>query len=235
MLAWLFFGLLLGLQHALEVDHLAAVTALSVERRGMGEVMRHGVFWGGGHALVLGAFGGLVYALQLSLNARLANGLECAVGVMMVLLGARLLYLLTRDRIHIHLHRHAGGDVHLHAHSHAGDTRNHAQSRHAHVHAPGGWKRSFSVGLMHGLAGSAALVALAGSSAPSIPVGVAFIAVFGLGSVVGMALFSVAIAVPLAYTAQAFTGLTRAVQALAGLFAVGVGLRIIVGALSMVS
>lgn len=228
MFTWIFFGFLLGLQHALEADHIAAVASMTADKKGVRNIVRHGAIWGLGHALMLGAFGGAVYALELALSERLASSLEFAVGVMMVLLGARLVYVLVRDRIHFHTHRHVPGDVHFHAHSHAGDVKNHAQSRHAHAHPAGGWRRSLAVGMMHGLAGSAALVALAASTAPSIHLGVAFMMLFGMGSIAGMALFSAAIAVPLSYTALTLTWATRAFQALAGIFAIGIGLHIMV-------
>ncbi|PZF75762.1 urease accessory protein [Aestuariivirga litoralis] len=228
MLTWVFFGFLLGLQHALEADHIAAVASLTADKKGVRNIIRHGAVWGLGHALVLGAFGGAVYALELTLSGRLASGLEFAVGIMMVLLGARLLYVLLRDRVHFHTHRHGAENVHFHAHSHAGDVKNHALSRHGHAHPAGGWRRSLAVGMMHGLAGSAALVALAASTAPSIPLGVAFILLFGLGSIAGMALFSAVIAVPLSYTAMTLTWATRGFQALAGLFAIAIGLHTLV-------
>lgn len=228
MITWVLFGFLLGLQHALEADHIAAVASITADKKGVRQIVRHGAVWGLGHALMLGAFGGAVYALELSLSGRLASGLEFAVGIMMVLLGARLLYVLLRDRIHFHTHRHAAGDVHFHAHSHAGDVTNHAASRHAHAHRAGGWRRSLAVGMMHGLAGSAALVALAASSAPSVPLGIAFMVLFGIGSIAGMALFSTVIAVPLSYTATTLTWATRGFQALAGVFAIGIGLHTLV-------
>ena len=116
----------------------------------------------------------------------------------------------------------------MYSHSHAGDVRDHRKSAHAHGHPAGGWRRSLAVGMMHGLAGSAALVALAASTAPSVPLGVAFMVLFGLGSIAGMALFSAVIAVPLSYTAVTLTWATRGFQALAGLFAVAIGLHTMV-------
>jgi hypothetical protein len=228
MLTWVLFGFLLGIQHALEADHIAAVASISADQKGARRIIRHGAVWGLGHALVLGAFGGAIYALQLTLSERLASGLEFAVGIMMVLLGGRLLYVLLRDRIHFHTHGHGAGGVHFHAHSHAGDGNDHAASAHAHLHPAGGWRRSLSVGMMHGLAGSAALVALAAATAPSVPLGVAFMVLFGVGSIAGMAMFSAVIAVPLSYAAATLTWATRGFQALAGVFAIGVGLRILV-------
>ncbi|MEI7599096.1 MAG: urease accessory protein [Aestuariivirga sp.] len=228
MFTWIVFGFLLGLQHALEADHIATVASIAADKRGFSRIVRHGGMWGLGHALTLGAFGGAVYALELTLNGRLATGLEFAVGLMMVLLGGRLIYAIVKARIHFHIHRHRTGEVHFHAHSHAGDVRNHALSTHAHGHQKGAWGRSLAIGMMHGLAGSAALVALTASSAPSVHVGVAFMLVFAAGSIAGMAAFSAVIAVPLSWTASTLTWASRALQVLAGIIAVGIGLRTII-------
>ena len=228
MLTWVLFGFLLGLQHALEADHIATVASIAADKRGIARIVRHGALWGMGHALTLGAFGGAVYALELTLSDRLASGLEFAVGVMMVGLGARLIYVIAKARIHFHLHRHRTGEVHFHAHSHAGDVANHALSSHAHAHPQGHWSRSLAIGMMHGLAGSAALVALTASRAPSLPIGVSFMLVFAVGSIAGMAMFSAVIAVPLSWTAKSLVWASRALQVLAGLVAVGIGLRTII-------
>lgn len=225
MLTWIVFGFLLGLQHALEADHIAAVAALASGKSGLSQIARHGAIWGLGHALALGAFGGAVLALKLTLDDRLANGLEFAAGVMLALLGGRVLYRLGRERIHFHVHRH-GAQAHVHAHSHAGDAAEHRTCVHAHVHPQSSWGRSLGVGVMHGLAGSAALVALAASTGPSVGLGLAFMLLFGLGSVIGMAAFSAAIAVPLSLTANTLNWANRGLQALAGLIAAGLGLRI---------
>ncbi len=228
MLTWIVLGFLLGLQHALEADHIAAVASIAADKKGVRRIVRHGAVWGLGHALTLGAFGGAVYALKLSLNERLADGLEFAVGVMLVLLGGRLIYALVKARIHFHVHRHSAGEAHFHAHSHAGDVRDHALSHHAHSHPAAGWQWSLAVGMVHGLAGSAALVALAAASAPSAPLGLAFMVLFGLGSVAGMAMFSAVIAVPLSLASGALTWASRGLQVLAGLIAVGIGVHIMV-------
>lgn len=228
MLTWVLFGFLLGLQHALEADHIAAVTSIAADKAGFRTILRHGSLWGLGHALMLGAVGGAIYALQLTLSERLATMLEFGVGLMLVVLGGRLLYVLAKARIHFHLHRHRDGQAHFHAHSHAGDVTNHAASAHAHAHPRHGWGRSLAVGMMHGLAGSAALVALAAAAAPSVPLGLAFMLLFGLGSIAGMALFSAVIAVPLSYTAKTLTWASRGLQALAGVIAVGIGVTILV-------
>jgi sulfite exporter TauE/SafE len=147
---------------------------------------------------------------------------------MLVLLGARLIYVLVKARIHFHVHRHSAEEVHFHAHSHAGDVKDHAASAHAHAHPQGHWSRSVAVGMIHGLAGSAALVALAAASAPSVPLGLAFMMLFGVGSIAGMALFSAVIAVPLSLTGRTLTWASRGLQALAGVIAMGIGLHLMV-------
>jgi high-affinity nickel permease len=228
MLTWIFFGFLLGLQHALEADHIAAMASIAADKKGYRPIIRHGALWGLGHAVTLGAFGGAVYALKLTLDERLASGLEFAVGVMLVLLGARLIYVIVKARIHFHVHRHSANEVHFHAHSHAGDVEDHAASAHAHAHAHGHWRRSVGVGMIHGLAGSAALVALAAASAPTVPLGLVFMVLFGVGSIAGMALFSAVIAVPLSLTGRSLTWASRGLQALAGVIAMGIGLHIMV-------
>ena len=228
MLTWIIFGFLLGLQHALEADHIAAVASIAADKKGFRPIVRHGAMWGLGHAVTLGVFGGAVYALKLQLDERLASGLEFAVGVMLVLLGVRLIHVLVRDRIHFHVHRHGADEAHFHAHSHAGDVRNHAVSAHAHPHPQGHWGRSLGIGMIHGLAGSAALVALAAASAPSVPLGLAFMVLFGVGSIAGMALFSAVIAVPLSLTGRSLTWASRGLQAVAGIIAIGIGLHLMV-------
>ena len=111
MFTWIVFGFLLGLQHALEADHIATVASIAADKRGTGRIVRHGALWGLGHALTLGAFGGAVYALELNLSDRLATGLEFIVGIMMLLIGGRLVYTIAKARIHFHIHRHRTGEV----------------------------------------------------------------------------------------------------------------------------
>lgn len=228
MLTWMTFGFLIGLQHALEADHIAAVASLASGKTGVRRIARHGVIWGLGHALTLAVFGGAVYALKLKLDGTLANGLEFVVGVMLVALGARVLYRLWRDRVHFHVHRHQAGTAHFHAHSHLGDVADHRRSKHLHFHPEGSWKSSLSVGMMHGIAGSAVLVALTASTASSATTGLMFMALFGLGSVLGMVALSAVIAVPLTLTAKTLTWANRSLQLIAGTMAMGFGLMIMV-------
>jgi ABC-type nickel/cobalt efflux system permease component RcnA len=231
MISILFLGLLIGMQHAFEADHVAAVASLAARNRSFRGILRDGIVWGLGHSLALLGFAGAVILLDLSAGERLAGWLELAVGVMLVLLGGQVLFRLWRDRVHFHMHRHAGGEAHLHAHSHAGEPRRegaaHGQAPHDHRHPKGLPLRALFVGVMHGMAGSAALVILAASAIGSPALGLGYVALFGLGSIIGMALLSAAIAVPLTYTAKALTWVNRGLQGAVGAATIGLGLVIL--------
>jgi ABC-type nickel/cobalt efflux system permease component RcnA len=223
----LFVGLLLGMQHATEADHLAAVATLATRQNSLAQTLRQGVAWGIGHTLTLMLFAGSVLLLGQVISPDLEQALETAVGVMLVVLGADVLRRLLRDRVHFHAHRHGPATMHLHAHSHRGEA-DHAQSRHRHQHARHWPLRALAVGMMHGLAGSAALVVLSLQAVPSVSLGLGYIALFGLGSIGGMALLSMIIAVPMKLSALHLTRLHRAMNALVGLFSCALGVYMIV-------
>jgi len=153
-------GFLLGMRHATDADHIAAVATLVTRSRSVGETILQGAAWGTGHTLTLMVFGGVVLAAGLVVPERAAEALELAVGVMLVVLGADVLYRLWRKRVHVHVHRHADGAEHLHAHSHDGSPAPHDPTDHDHAHTRGMAKRALLVGMMHGMAGSAALIVL---------------------------------------------------------------------------
>ncbi len=221
-------GLLLGMQHALEADHLAAVASMTAGNRGRRRIIRHGVVWGLGHMATLSVFAGAVLLSQRAVSPALAEGLELAVGVMLIGLGTNALYRLLRERVHIHVHRHGDGEAHIHAHSHAGESRSHRQLPHDHDHPPGFPFRSLLVGMMQGLAGSAALVVLAATALESPLEGLGYVLLFGLGSVLGMALLSAVISVPLGFTTRRLTWLHRGIRGAAGVASITVGAIIVV-------
>jgi cytochrome c biogenesis protein CcdA len=215
-------GFLLGMQHALEADHIAAVSSIAARRTHVGDIVRHGLTWGLGHTLTLFAFAGAAILLGRAIPESLARPLEAAVGLMLVGLGAHVLWRLWRDRVHFHAHGHGDGTVHIHAHSHAGETLPHASTAHAHAH---GFRwRTLLVGLMHGMAGSAALLLLAVSQASSPAVGLGYVALFGVGSMIGMGALSMVIAVPLAVSARWLTRANSALQGAVGVVTVAIGL-----------
>src|SRR3954464_12768732 len=186
MLAILSLGFLLGMQHALEADHIAAVSSIASRRSDVADIVKHGLTWGLGHTLTLFAFAGAAILLGHAIPDHLSRPLETAVGLMLVGLGSHVLWRLWRDRVHFHRHHHHDGTVHFHAHSHAGETLPHAKAPHAHAH---GFRwRTLLVGLMHGMAGSAALLVLTVTQASSAVAGLGYIALFGVGSMIGMGL-----------------------------------------------
>ena len=219
-------GFLLGMQHALEADHIAAVSSIAARRSQVGDIVRHGLTWGLGHTLTLFVFAGAAIWLGRAIPEHVARPLETAVGIMLVGLGAHVLWRLWRDRVHFHRHDHGDGTVHLHAHSHAGEILPHARAPHAHPH---GFRwATLLVGLMHGMAGSAALLVLAVSQAASPALGLGYVALFGVGSMIGMAVLSTVIAVPLAASARWLTWANRGLQATVGAVTVAIGVTTIV-------
>src|SRR5436190_21530440 len=160
-------GFLLGMQHALEADHIAAVSSIAARRTHLGDIVKHGLTWGLGHTLTLFAVAGAAILLGRAIPEHFARPLEPAVGIMLLGLGAHVLWRLWRDRVHFHKHRHDDGTVHIHAHSHAGETVAHVRATHAHAH---GFRwRTLLAALILGMAGSAALLVLAVSQGPRRP------------------------------------------------------------------
>jgi hypothetical protein len=219
-------GFLLGMQHALEADHIAAVSSIAARRSQVADIVKHGLTWGLGHTLTLFVFAGCAILLGRAIPESLARPLETAVGIMLVGLGAHVLWRLWRDRVHFHKHGHSDGTVHIHAHGHAGETTPHARTAHAHAH---GFRwRSLLVGLMHGMAGSAALLMLTVSQTSSPAVGLGYVALFGAGSMIGMGALSTVIAVPLAVSARWLTWANRGLQGAVGIVTVAIGVTTIV-------
>jgi len=228
MITVIFGGFLIGATHAFEADHVAAVSSLVAGKKERRQIIRHGVIWGAGHTLTLLVVAGGLMATQTVLSERTAYGLEAAVGLMLVGLGAHLIWRLRRDRVHLHRHRHAGGQEHLHLHSHAGETGRHRPDAHAHKHPDRSAIRTLLVGTMHGLAGSAAIVLTLAASVGSPALGLAYVAVFGLGSIIGMAAVSALLSIPLYFSARFLTGANLALQLAIGALTFGLGLWIAV-------
>lgn len=213
-------GLLFGLKHALDADHLAAVSTLASERRGLLGSSLVGGLWGLGHTLALLAAGVAVLFLHLEITRRTTLTLEFGVAVMLIALGVRALWTIRRGgHVHLHAHRH-GERVHLHPHIH-----DHAPppAPHGH-HALRHHGRPFLVGMLHGLAGSAAVMLLVLSTISSPALGLAYIGVFGLGSIGGMMFMSLLLGLPAHLTASRFNRANLVVRTLAAVFSIGLGL-----------
>jgi ABC-type nickel/cobalt efflux system permease component RcnA len=221
MLSVLGLGFLIGMKHAMEVDHVAAVASLATRSRSVGETARFGIAWGLGHTATLFAVGTAVLLADTVVPERIASALELVVGMMLIGLGIDVLARMWRQRTHFHAHAH-DGNPHFHAHKHANAPR-HDTAAHRHAHPRGLPLRALMVGLVHGMAGSAALVLLALSTIQSVWLGVAYILLFGLGSVVGMGVLSCAIAVPMRLSANRMAWAWRGLSAAIGLATVILG------------
>jgi hypothetical protein len=220
MIPVLLLGLLVGVKHALEADHVAAVATLATRSASLGERVRLAAMWGLGHAATLVLVGGTVLALGVSLPDRVAQAFEGVVGIVLIVLGLDVLRRLRRRGVHFHRHRHGDGREHFHAHAHDPAA---AESHHEHEHARGLLRRALVVGTVHGLAGSAALVVLSLEQTRSTAQALLYLAAFGGGSVAGMAALSLAISLPLRVASGRFGAAWRLAEGMLGVITVALG------------
>ncbi len=196
----LLVGFLFGLRHATDADHVAAVSTIVGEERNAWRGVWVGASWGLGHSVPLLLVGVVILALGVAFPERYSMALEFCVGVMLVLLGAQVFWNLRRRRVHFHSHDHRG-EVHRHLHAHdpgLAPGEHHGLFR---LGKPVFRPKSFAVGVVHGLAGSAAVMLLVLTTVPSFWAGIGYIVLFGLGTVVSMALLTLAMGVPFALAA----------------------------------
>jgi len=194
-------GFFLGLRHALDADHVAAVAALATRSRSMKETVKTGIAWGIGHTVTLFAVCAVIILSGVAFPERVAGVLEFLVGLMLVGLGVDVILRIIRERIHVHAHEHRNNGTHIHFHSHENET-DHSAAAHEHEHRSTLPSRALTTGLMHGLAGSAALLLLAVSQQVSTAEALGYVLVFGVGSIIGMGILSAAIAWPLMASAR---------------------------------
>jgi high-affinity nickel permease len=219
-------GFLLGLRHALDADHLAAIASLVTRSQSAGESIRTGIAWGIGHTLTLFIVCGVIMAFGIGIPDRIAGALEFVVGIMLVGLGADVLRRLIKERMHVHGHKHAQENFHIHFHSHKGATE-HTDTAHNHDHVSVLPKRALAIGLMHGLAGSAALLLIAVADQGSTFMALVYVALFGIGSMFGMGLLSFVIALPMMSAARAGNLSFKGLNALIGTGTAVLGLFLI--------
>ena len=181
-MAVLAIGGLLGLRHAFEPDHLAAVSTLATRPGGrrLWSAARLGLIWGLGHTVTVGAVALLVLVLGVQLPARLWPAAELVVAALLILLGTLVIWRYARGRWHMHAHAHPTAAPHFHLHSHAADPS------HGHSHAIADLRRSLGFGVAHGLAGSGAIAALLVAAVPDAMSRLAYFAAFSAGTIVGM-------------------------------------------------
>ena len=220
----LLFSFGIGLKHAVEPDHVAAVSTIVSERKDIRSAWLIGAIWGVGHTVALMIAGVLVIGLQLRISESVASLLEFGVALMLIALGIGTLGRVWRGGgIHWHMHRH-GGITHAHPHVHDADgIRSHDGTARTH-HGLKFGLRPLIVGMVHGMAGSGALMLLVLTTISSPSLGFAYIAVFGLGSIGGMMAMSTIIGLPFHFALKHFTGADRLLTAAAGIFSLGIGL-----------
>jgi hypothetical protein len=245
-------GLLMGMRHATDPDHVIAVTTIVSRERRLTAASRVGIVWGLGHTLTVLAVGAAIIIFKIAIPIRLGLAMEFAVAIVLILLGlgafASLVQLLVRrvtgtpgavDQplvVHSHAHGHGFGP-HRHQHVHPDSGENHESDlvtlNHEHLLPTGAMSsfavrrpliRSFGIGLVHGLAGSAAIALLVLGAIPQPLWATLYLAIFCLGTIVGMGLITTAIATPFAVAAQRMSWMHQGLVTGSGLLSFGFGL-----------
>ena len=224
LLTILAVGLVFGLKHATEVDHVVAVSTIVSQQRSVWRSTLVGAMWGAGHTASLLITGIIVLSLRIAIPERVSNWLEFCVALMIIGLGAIALWrsLLNRNDVHVHEHSHDGVS-HVHIHFHETATRHQKARAHSHTISAVGVKPVL-IGAVHGLAGSGALSLLVLTQIQSAWVGFLYLAVFGVGSVLGMILMSGLVGLPFALTARNVGRVHRHLQTTAAGLSIAFGM-----------
>lgn len=244
-------GFLMGMRHATDPDHVIAVTTIVSRERRLFASSRVGIVWGLGHTLAVLAVGAAIIIFKIAIPIRLGLAMEFAVALVLILLGlgafASFVQLVVRriaemprtvDQLVVHCHAHSHGfGPHRHPHGHPASGEHHRLEQVAlhHEHRlPAGASssfairrpllRSFGIGLVHGLAGSAAIALLVLSAIPEPLWATLYLSIFCLGTIVGMGLITTAIATPLAVAGQRMSWMHRGLVTGSGLLSFGFGL-----------
>jgi len=191
-------GFLVGIQHAFEPDHVSAISTQILkskfDKKPIKQLIKEsitkssilGAVWGAGHTTTLVLIGFLIYGLAITIHDHIFSSFEFAVGIMLVFLGITTIINKKIQFKHKHPHQHKDGTIHL-------DEHNHDDSNHRHTH------RSYLIGLVHGLAGSGSIVVFSAVALDDVGMILEFIVIFGVGSVIGMALVGSLLGIPLAF------------------------------------
>ena len=217
VLSFLFLGFFLGMRHATDADHVVAIATIVSREHSIAGSALIGAAWGIGHTITVMAVGIAIIFGGVIIPPRLGLSMEFAVGIMLVLLGVFTLtgmgrvFGAARDpQLHDHVHAH-GDYVHRHPHGHGPDDHGHASDRtplarldHSWLGSlpPYHWLRPFVVGLVHGLAGSAAIALMVLTIIRDPGLAIGYLLLFGVGTVGGMMLITVALSAPFAFTAM---------------------------------
>lgn len=245
-LAILMIGFFLGMRHATDPDHVIAVSTIVSRERSITRAGLIGILWGCGHTLTITIVGAAIILFGLAIPPRVGLAMEFSVGLMLILLGVLNLTGVTKllsERSspahppvtgeHAHVHQH-GAKMHFHWHSHSSVKNHHEDS-----FAPPHWlRRPFDrlglfhtlrpllVGIVHGLAGSAAVALLVLSTIRQPRWAIFYLLIFGLGTIVGMMLITAALALPFSLGGHKFAWLNRGLVVASGLFSLCFGILV---------
>ena len=223
-LALLGLGLIFGLKHATEVDHVVAVSTIVTQNKSLFRSAMVGALWGIGHTASLLVAGLVVLSLRITIPLRVSNWLELCVAVMILILGTNALWRALRHKVEVHVHKHSHDHVsHVHVHFHEESTRHEKNKTHSHSVSAIGIKPVI-VGSIHGLAGSGPLTLLVLTQIKSLVLGLLYIAIFGVGAIVGMLVMSGLVGLPFVLTARNLSTLHRRLQTAAALLSIAFGL-----------
>ena len=252
LLSIIALGFFLGMRHATDPDHVIAVTTIVSRQRSIRHAALIGILWGLGHTITIFLVGSAIILFGVVIPPKLGLTMELSVGLMLILLGVLNLTGFTRwitetftpqspdapghPHLHSHAHTHQQGDfVHAHPHRHEPEKHGHAEDA-----TPVGWMdrifgqlglyqavRPLAVGLVHGLAGSAAVALLVLTTIRDPRWAIAYLLVFGLGTIAGMMLITAAIALPFKYSQSRFARLNRGLAVASGILSIAFGIFIV--------
>jgi high-affinity nickel-transport protein len=244
LLSVVFLGFFLGMRHATDPDHVVAVTTIVSRQRTLRGAVLVGLLWGLGHTVTIVLIGGAIILFEIVIPTRLGLTMELSVALMLILLGVLNLTGILRQ-VHEalgrasegsagHSHPHSHNDYYVHTHPHHHDPEDHG---HREEETPPGrldgrfggigvyrLLRPLVVGIVHGLAGSAAIALLVLATIRNPVWATVYLLVFGAGTIAGMMLITGAIAVPVAYSARRFDRLGRVLATASGLVSLAFGL-----------
>jgi ABC-type nickel/cobalt efflux system permease component RcnA len=252
LLSIIALGFFLGMRHATDPDHVIAVTTIVSRQRSIRHAALIGILWGLGHTITIFLVGSAIILFGVVIPPKLGLTMELSVGLMLILLGVLNLAGFTRwitetftpqspdapghPHLHSHAHTHQQGDfVHAHPHHHEPEKHGHAEDA-----TPVGWMdrifgqlglyqavRPLAVGLVHGLAGSAAVALLVLTTIRDPRWAIAYLLVFGVGTIAGMMLITAAIALPFKYSQSRFARLNRGLAVASGIISIAFGIFIV--------
>ena len=230
-------GFFLGMRHATDPDHVIAVTTIVTRQRNVARAALIGIFWGLGHTITIFAVGTAIILFNLVIPARVGLSMELSVGVMLIVLGIwnlRSFFAAVPTQVpqvHSHPHSH-DGHVHTHEHVHVpgADSHEHAEltALDQRFGKTGAYQllRPLVVGIVHGLAGSAAVALLILATIHNSRWAIAYLVVFGIGTIAGMMLITMSLASTFHFVGHRFQAFSHRLAMVSGLVSIGFGLLI---------